>query len=481
MQITVNNLTTSQISMDVGIVPPMGNLTATIDDKNFYEVNAQLVALQAAGKITYNISSTQADSLTISTPTTLYVSTTGSDANFGTIDKPFKTIGAALNYVKRFEIRALATVNVGPGTFDGFYLGGFNFNQPNGTSGAGVGVSVEGTWTALDSGTATSVTGSNVLNDTTKNWSVDQFKGKFIEYTSAGGVSWTPIVTNSSTSITALLSAGATIIATSYRIVDFGTIISGNVKGFGTYGQFGLQAGTASYCMVGLGPNTRQQSVANIRVASIWFNGNCIIRQGLTMAAMFCKFTNTFSISTGGLALTNTLHEISTNSSCITIGAQGNTNAWVTTANSWLRQTGATFGIGINIPFTQSTGNVAVILASLFDNLAAAVFTTALGTIAQISNGSTFRGCTTILTATGFGAIVSIGTLNFATNLPIGGGSGNGTGLILTKGAKVQIDAASATGATTDITYDGVNATLATMRAASPKLLTNTYGTIVYE
>jgi len=61
------------------------------------------------------------------------------------------------------------------------------------------------------------------------------------------------------------------------------------------------------------------------------------------------------------------------------------------------------------------------------------------------------------------------------------GSVGNTNGIVLNKGAKAQIDANAILGATTDITYDGVNATLASMRSASPKLLTNAYGTIIYE
>lgn len=61
-------------------------------------------------------------------------------------------------------------------------------------------------------------------------------------------------------------------------------------------------------------------------------------------------------------------------------------------------------------------------------------------------------------------------------------GSGNTNGVVLNKGARCQIASiVTSLGATNEIVLDGVNHTLANMRAASPKLLTNTYGTIVYE
>jgi hypothetical protein len=65
--------------------------------------------------------------------------------------------------------------------------------------------------------------------------------------------------------------------------------------------------------------------------------------------------------------------------------------------------------------------------------------------------------------------------------LYVNSGTGHSTAIALQRGARAEIGSASTITGTTEVTLDGTATTLAAMRAASPKLVTNTYGTIIYE
>jgi hypothetical protein len=60
-------------------------------------------------------------------------------------------------------------------------------------------------------------------------------------------------------------------------------------------------------------------------------------------------------------------------------------------------------------------------------------------------------------------------------------GTGNTTALKLSFGAKARVDTSTTFTGTTEVSLDGTASDYATMRAASPKLVTNTYGSIFFE
>jgi len=99
------------------------------------------------------------------------------------------------------------------------------------------------------------------------------------------------------------------------------------------------------------------------------------------------------------------------------------------------------------------------------------------GTIVmQLNSAMLFQNCTTAISLhsplSGIYAAGASGSLI---------GTGNTTAMILNKGARVQLTAGSTLTGTTEISMDGAALTVAAMRAANPKLLTNDYGTLVYE
>lgn len=109
-------------------------------------------------------------------------------------------------------------------------------------------------------------------------------------------------------------------------------------------------------------------------------------------------------------------------------------------------------------------------------------------------------GCTTgwssPISSTGFplstGGLSSVDLSNNTTAINLEGGSasvaltgttgtGNTTALKLSFGAKARVNSATTLTGTTEVSLDGVASDYATMRAATPKLVTNTYGTIFFE
>lgn len=60
-------------------------------------------------------------------------------------------------------------------------------------------------------------------------------------------------------------------------------------------------------------------------------------------------------------------------------------------------------------------------------------------------------------------------------------GTGNAVGIQMLYGAKMRIPASVTLTGTVEVQLDGTGTTLAAMRAASPKLINNAYGTLIYE
>lgn len=135
-------------------------------------------------------------------------------------------------------------------------------------------------------------------------------------------------------------------------------------------------------------------------------------------------------------------------------------------------------GTGIAYPsVTLTFGSTAT---GFFDHMSVGIDLT--GASGNISTQPICNGCTTCVSATSV-----TGMPAFSVSLPTSGASfsligGNTTGISIVKGAKCFIlTAGLPIGAATELTYDGVNSTVAALEALNPKLLTNTYGTIIYE
>jgi hypothetical protein len=174
--------------------------------------------------------STQVDTLYVSTP-----ANGGSDSNPGTALLPFATIQAALNSLLRVR-RHPATVIVGPGTFAGAFVQGFQFETADPSVGAYLQIQgtmvnatpATGTATGTTSASGAPATGEHgQVVDATQTWTVNDLRGKLCKLTS-GALSgqYYPIESNTATTLT-LASIQGVLSGVTYTILDWATIISG--------------------------------------------------------------------------------------------------------------------------------------------------------------------------------------------------------------------------------------------------------------
>lgn len=447
---------------------------------------------------------------TISTATTLYVTTTGSDNNAGTEAQPFRTIQAAINSLNGKLLRNTVTIQVGLGSFDGFLI---DLNLIKTTS-AGRAVNVAGFNTIIDivgtftvpiltsgtvsgTGSASVVNLAGVLTDGTQSWTVDELKGKYV----LSGSNYLPIVSNTATTLTV---ANSSFVGTSYSIWDIGTNIdSGEVYTSGT----GPGSTVARIGISGTGATAnsleiliRRLAVAHVSTSSAAFTANGGCRSTLRNISIVKTSGGTGpSVSLSGTVAFNLdlsyVYRSDTTQALISLVAA---NQSVRTTSSYLRGgsvgiSGATTAVGngfIGSTTFESNTTGIVLNGSSFDcQLSSANrflnCTTALqsgassfATAPQLICGSTvtmfFSGCAVILSAQCGRA--SLGTCS---------GSGNTNGIVATVGARVQISNTAALGVSgNELSVDGVTGTLATMRSSSPRvfpLVPNPYGTYVYE
>ena len=407
----------------------------------------------------------------IDSPVTIYVETTGNDRNPGTQDRPFRTIQAALDYLKPFEINSTVTVQVGAGTFDGFALTiQGQYNRLAGTSE----LVIAGTTTTLDSGTLTGQSKTNFLltiTDSSKSWTVNQFADKFVDFVISGSTLRYPIVSNTATTLT--FATGLSSISVSeYRISDNSTIISG------TTGPFIV--GSAS-SRTGIEVSNNCPFEAATRIESVTVTASAIGRAVDASSSQsgvqfkFCKMIGTgigsvISVTAGGLSMDSCLVDAGGGSGGgIVMSASGKRSRSLSLFNGYIKNaTGASSGI-----FLGQGSNNLVNTSFVSNCLVGITIQDGAGCVlsAEISN------CTT--------AIIARNRAN-VSNGSTGGaglyGSGNTTAIQCDTGAMIRVLAASNITGTNEISVDGVTSTLATMRGNTPKvfpLTSNPYGSFV--
>lgn len=449
--------------------------------------------------------------------TTLYVATTGNDSNPGTQALPFLTIQAALNALpKRLTLANPATISVGAGSFAGAVINGFYIEL--GSWLQLVGTMTAATVTGLQTGTLASATaGSNTSGTwatatvTGAGWTVDALRGKFIKITGGtGSGQLRPISSNTATVITIPGAWSTTPNATStFDIVEQATIInvdanrpahldssSAAFAGFVIYNNVS-QNSNASFGSIyidafKMATSTRSYQIQNsqVLVRNNWFNqsgSNTIINLGnrfgdsgrLALMDSFIDANSTYTLNTLGTVGAYLLRNVQTAGGLV----QGNLNGtnlasgatvWVS-SNSLINYSAEAI-VGQAL-FVQSEGNK-------FNpgTAGAAKMGIRLGSQASpaigggfsyfTSSADDFSNCGVAVYAAG----MVQGTLLTAT------GTSNTTAVKVENGAAVQISSTTTLTGTTEISVDGTASTLAALRAATPKVLSNpNYGTKVYE
>lgn len=439
----------------------------------------------------------------ITEPTTLRVETTGSDTTGdGSDSAPFRTVQGALEWLDGSNVQARVTIQVGAGSFPAFSLEGTRITVGPVTNPlvapTSTGLEIKGTWISptLASGTASGTASSvvtdlaAVMTDAGQSWTVNDLRGKYVLV----GTVYYPIISNTATTITAASSSALTGV---YSIWDLGTIINSGTA------TVSAGSGTGRIAVSNLGtPNTSDFTVSSMYVS---MDGLSSGNSGIAIRNSFVTLENVSIVRTTG---TNTAAVSCVTGSYLTVtrcylahnDATGNgiTSATslrnLTVIGSYFRNgnTGVSTGTGPSANNCSSTtfeGQVTglslssgsqflINLGTRFLSCTTAISVgTSAGPAALISSTSTtmfFGTCTTILSAQ------NVSTAALATC----SGTGNTNGIVAVKGARCQISSGGALGATNELSVDGTAGTLATMRAASPRvfpLTPNAYGTYIYE
>jgi len=436
--------------------------------------------------------------LVIDEPTTFYVETTGNDLNPGTQERPFQTIQAAINYVSQFALANIVKIKVGLGNFGGYVVDGGHF-----TPRANCQLVIEGTLVSTGiSGTGTiSLADNTVLTDATKSWTTNEHVGKQVRWSSDGGATWLyyPISENTATTLTVPTNLGSG--TWTYEILDYGTIIDTATSWLPTiYGAGDApQASSGSTCMgfTGLwtGQITANQVLNRFFKVNAPANSNAAsVRSNSYVSFIACHFDRTASSATlvnliGGALLLASCY-LSTgiaSSSCLTVsGTHVPTYLSVGTSVLSSSSTTSTFGVSASSGIVSVTGIIKGFGTGIN-----------IGTSATSVN-ATVKSCTTGI-AVSSGGRFNLSACKLSSNTTCLSVSDNGeayiaststwsastTGISVTTGGRCKVvSTLSMSTVTNELSVDGATATLATMRAASPKThptTANIYGSLAYE
>lgn len=460
----------------------------------------------------------QGDEAPVTSPLTLYVATTGNDTNDGSQASPFLTIQAAIEEAKKRRLRALVTVRVGAGTFDGFAITGFDIESPLSlTSTTVAGISVEGTFTQITTSTGTAsgtVTGSATgsvlpgfvtITDAAQNWTVNELAGKFLFLQGSSSYSYLVIHSNTATTIT-LASSIASAAGRVYSIVEPATIINRNVvqptqlsittDATGLVWATSTPSQRAAIFIAGNNARTIQIRVIGFKINDGASSSIAVFvdsRSDVPVRLIALSITDA-TAGVGGVDLSGTITmyncyimHTATSASAFSLGrltsltlsgfviksnGAANVNSGISLSqHSNLSVNGGIFDTyNVGILASNPMARVSLVTPICFTGCATGV-SAATNTNIGFFGTCTFTNCTT--------AISCLGVTTITTTAMTG--SGNTNGFVASTGGRIQVPATATIGATNEIVLDGVASTLAAMRAASPKLVTNTYGSIVHE
>lgn len=446
-------------------------------------------------------------------PRTLYVdSVNGLDTNSGFFaDKPLATIDAALALVPK-RLRHLIKIILAPGNYQGFSLNGWVVDPAPGVNAAGIMIIGTHVTATLAQGSATgtitsSVTGNQAtptyttVTDSTQNWAVDALKGLQVMI----GTTPVTIISNTATQLT--LASTSAFGNVAYTIQDWGTIITTPITQPGPLIQSSLT------------PTAQNAGIA-VRNNYFGVTNSCIIesiRMNLAVTGASVSVQNnvgpiTFyrvkigSPTTSGMTISGS--QVSFNTSVSAVGStltgltlSGGGNNSMSLNGSLVTTTGS--GVQGNTGLQcQGSQMVVSLINTQIDRHnfgiktpgVAAATLTFFGATIDTNNASQCI-LASALGHSNYGMTVIQGTglecRNSSAGLYVGGnihvwvdslrGTGNTVGIIMDRGARVQLGASSNITGTTEVQMDSVNQTLADMRAASPRLLKNDYGTILFE
>ena len=447
---------------------------------------------------------------------TIYVETTGSDTADGSIGAPMLTIQAAVDRAIKMGGRYpkhRITIQVGLGNFAGFALYNVNtayaanptngsyfvikgtFKAPTLTTG-----SSSGTATAGSAGSSTAGT-QGTMTDSGQSWTTDQLRGMMLEIlTGTGSGQIFPILSNTGTVITVASPWTAPASGSTYAIRDYGTVIT---TGIARPAQYGTTISSADHGVIAFDVFCPSQTGHSVAIANMKFS---ISRMQLTKCDRLlfenCAFipsvsgTNiTVGVASRALFNKSYFSYVTTAPSSMLLMSAGNEGASCTSCIFYTGTTAVNMAGNVLAPiftsctfFGQTTAAITLSTPQVTGvQIVGCIFSGNSGGGKGINYGQTSAGF-------GFGTVGLCRTSYFtgwATAIELKEGcwfdldvygTSNTTGLSVSRGAEVRIGSSSTLTGTTEISIDGSTTTLATMRAASPKVVSNaSYFTKIFE
>jgi hypothetical protein len=450
----------------------------------------------------------------------LFVETTGNDgSDCRSVGAPCATLQGAFDKIPENVFHGV-TITAGLGNFSGAVLSGKVIHT---RSGGGAWINFQGTLktatvaTGTASGTLTGyVAGAaathTTYTDSTQSWTANDLRGKWVQITGGTGVSATAIyvIASNTATVLTLAGTGTAAIGSTYTIVDSGTVITA-LTAAEAGGPFGISNDTgAGIRIIGnesYGNFGNNIAVSKLSCAMSASSGQCVQVDGPTRAyvrwlsaagagqfAIGVRFTNQ-----GGGFVNNSSFALSGSGSLgVSMGNIADQSGGVRISNSLFN--GGAGGVQM-----QATG-VTISGSKFFAQTAQAIVGAQLGTGGtQLSNNRI--DCNSVGGARGI-SVTTHADLGGAYVVPIGlsssdisncmdavrlaypgahgmfkavSGTGNTVAFNVSYGANCLVDATSTITGATEINLDGAGSTIAAMRAAVPRLVTNTYGSIVYE
>ena len=462
---------------------------------------------------------------------TLYVDPLGNDSNAGTAPgaSACLTIRGALAKVPK-RIRHAVTINVAAGTYDGFNVQGFTIELPEENSRA-VYLDIVGTMqaatlaTGTSSGTATAGTAGSgttygTLTDSGQAWTVNDLVGKYVETTVSGLTRAFPIASNTATVITIVgtwsspaglaytIKSHASTVNTMVPTVEIPAAKFSAIPPAGTVISHGLISAQNNR----VAPNTSALTdTARLFVRNFIIDGSALASPSgfAAISTLFVADNNQVGVynctvnSTTGATPNISASGSLTVSRCYVTCLAAKRGIQVTGSDSLSPSilvsntlfTGGAIGILFSVPMRLSSIGSCMFTGQTSAGIqqsAMSQLTTVTGLVMVGGGGSTVGILIDSTAGAVFGRSASSGSISgFGTGIKVDNpnvahlgtwtGTGNTTGLSLSLGAAVRVGSGTTLTGTTEVSIDGVSSTLAAMRAASPKLVVNTYTTRFYE
>jgi hypothetical protein len=464
-------------------------------------------------------------------PVTIYVSPNGNDSNPGTASLPVKTLAGAEARIGTKKLSNLVTIQLDAGSYKAHIFSGYSIDPK--PDGALCGILIRGSYAkatlgqGLNSGTVTSsTTGSSsthsysTITDVSQNWNTNALKGLFVRINSGSAATgqFFPILSNTATQLTLPVTTwSAPVGGDGYEIVDITSVIDSPCLIEGLLALDGRVQGAAS--STGLtfvnidGINTK----VGVRCEYLKFNipsagGITVIGGTADINVSRCSFNGTTAITHSGpapLTLTSAVIQMTTSGTGLILGSLTKGGAPATVGNTLITSMSGGGGTAISlVDRSLSIGTTYISDPSFTTNGFNTGILLSAGTKLTVTGGVTILNCTsrgvriedandgsTGCSIVGVSGSLEVGSVVIGSNLTafsISGlqvivvsgrvlGSGSAIAISISRGARFNLNANSTITGATEISLDGTANTIATMRAASPKLLKSDYGTIIYE